>query len=172
MNIEYDSKSNLKTTNFNLNKENDTKIYEKDILTENKKKFYNNVEYKSYLLNIDSKYRNIIPKNIYKSNNNILPNNPINVTRNSGILTINYPNHNFNIGDTIIIQNVISNHKILNNYIFFFNQFPYMIIKINNHGIPLDYNNYYSDYQISIQIINDIGSNTNYSNIPTGSTIQ
>jgi hypothetical protein len=170
MNIVSDllDNSNTKTTTFDLG--NDQKIkqkkYEADILKENQKKFYNNVEYKTQLLNIDSKFRDKIPKNIYTSTNNILPDNPISVTRNSNIIKINYPNHNFLISDSIIIQNVIGNYLILTNSVYFFDAFPYMIINYNNHNIPLDFSNFYNEYQLKIDIINNIGNNTTYSNIP------
>ena len=158
----------INITTFDYKKDFNTKQikYENDLKKENYDKFYKNVEYKSQLLNIDSTYRNKIPKNIYITNNDILPNNPIYVTTGSNIIKINYPNHNFNIGDSIIIQQVVSNHKILINSIYFFNKFSYMFIKLNNHGIPLNYNNYFSNYLLSIEIINDIGILTSYGNIP------
>ena len=126
MNINSNDKSNLKTVSFDLRSDFSMKQkkLEYDMMKENYNKFYDNVGYKTELLNIDSSYRNKIPKNIYKSNNDILPNNPISVSRNSNQITINYPNHNFSIGDNIIIQNVIGNYKILSNSLYFFNQFP------------------------------------------------
>jgi len=132
----------------------------------NNEKKINDIQYKTQLLNIDSKYRDIIPKNIYKSNNDILLNNPIKVTRNSNIIQINYPNHNFNIGDSIIIQNEITNYKISNNCIYFLNQFQYMIINYKNNNIPIDYDNYYSEYLLSIDIIKNINNSISYKNIP------
>jgi len=168
MNINSNDKSNLKTVSFDLRSDFSMKQkkLEYDMMKENYNKFYDNVGYKTELLNIDSSYRNKIPKNIYKSNNDILPNNPISVSRNSNQITINYPNHNFSIGDNIIIQNAIGNYKILSNSLYFFNQFPYMFINFNNHNVPLDFLNFYNEYQLSIEIINDIGTNTYYSNIP------
>jgi hypothetical protein len=145
---------------------NKQKKYEEDVMKIKQKDFYNSIEYKTQLLNIDSRFRDIIPKNIYKSDNIILPNNPIKVTRNSNIIQINYPKHSFNVGDSVIVQNVIFNGKILTNSIYFFNQFQYMIINYNNHGIPIDYDDFFSEYLISIEIINDIGNNTLYGNIP------
>jgi hypothetical protein len=142
------------------------KKFEYDLYKENYKKFYNNAEYKTQLLNIDSRYRNTKPKNIYKTNNDILPNNCLSVSRNSKIIKINYPNHTLSIGDSIIIQNVTSNYKVLTNCIYFFDQFEYAFINFNNHGVPIDFEDYYDKYQLSIEIINDIGNNTNYGNIP------
>lgn len=142
------------------------KEYEKDSNREKIKKFYNITEYKTQLLNIDSKYRNKIPKNIYTTDNNILINNPLSVTRNSDIIKINYPNHKFNVGDSVIIQNVKPFSKVLSNCLYFFDHFPYFFINYDNHGISTDFANYYNEYNILIQIINDIGSNTSYYNIP------
>jgi hypothetical protein len=161
-------KSNIKTTTFDLKKDLDLKQkkLDYDLSNENYKKFYNDIEYKTQLLNIDSRYRNKIPKNVYKSTNDILPNDPIIVTRDSNIVQITYPNHSFLIGDSIIIQNINTKSKILSNSVYFFNHVPYMFINYTNHEIPLDFINYYNEYKISIQIINDLGIKTKYSNIP------
>ena len=168
LNSDLNDKDNLNITTYDLGKDikNKQKKYEQDLSNKNQQTFYNDVQYKTQLLNIDSRYRDIIPKNIYKSNNVVLPINPIIVNKESNIIQINYPNHNFNSGDSIILQNVVSNHKILTNCIYFFNQFQYMIINYNNHKVPIDYDNYYSEYLLSIDIINDIGNNTLYGNIP------
>jgi len=165
---DLNDKDNINITTYDLNKElqHKQKQYEEDLSKQKHKLFYNNIEHKTQLLNIDSRFRDTIPKNIYKSNNDILPANPVTVNRGSNIVQINYPKHNFNVGDSIIVQNVISNHKILTNCIYFFNQFQYMIINYKNHGVPIDYDNFYSEYLLSIEIINDIGNNTLYGNIP------
>ena len=61
------------------------------------------------LINIDSAFRNIIPKNICTGNNTLLPMNPLTInnanTNNDNIITINYPNHNLQVNDNIIIKN-------------------------------------------------------------------
>lgn len=170
MNINSDliEKSNTKTTTFNLKKDFEAKQkkYEHELLKQKQDNFFNNIEYKTQLLNIDSQFRDKIPKNIYTTNNTILPNNPILVTLNSTLVKINYPNHNFSIGDSIIIQNVIGNNKILTNSLYFFDSFPYIVINYNNHNIPLNFSSFYNQYQLHISIINDIGNNTSYNNIP------
>ena len=61
---------------------------------------------KTTMLNVDSSYRNIIPKNIVKSDCKLLPNNPIKFTKGNSVVSINYPNHSLKIGDYITIQNV------------------------------------------------------------------
>lgn len=143
------------------------KKYEYDLIKDNHKKYYNNVEYKSQLLNIDSRFRNTMPKNVYKTEKiSNLPNNAIYTTKNSDIIKINYPNHNLSIGDSIILQNVLGNHKILSNNIYLFDHYSLMFIYFPDHKISRDFINYYDDYKISIEIINDIGLETTYSNIP------
>lgn len=168
INSDLEEPSDVKIISYNLNDADKKKQleYEKDSKKEQIRKFYNVTEYKTQLLNIDSRYRNKIPKNIYTTDNNILINNPISVTRNSNIIKINYPNHKFNIGDSIIIQNIKPFSKVLSNCLYFFDHFSYFFINYNNHGISNDFSNYYNEYNILIQIINDIGSNTSYYNIP------
>ena len=58
------------------------------------------------LLNIDSLYRNQIPRNILDSNVSFLSNNAIQTTRDSNIVRINFPNNNLNINDRIVLRNV------------------------------------------------------------------
>ena len=162
------SNSDLKITTFDQKSalEEKNKKYENDLLKEKVKKFYSEPEYKTHLINIDSQFREKVPKNIYSTDNKILNNNPISISRNSNIIKINYPGHKFAIGNHIIIQNVESNSKILTNSVYFFNNFPYMIINYNNHNIPIDFLEYYNDYQIKIEIISNLGLSTNYGNMP------
>jgi len=87
---------------------------------------------KTSLLNIDSSFRNKIPKNITLSNRNILPFNPITTKKNSNIVTINYPNHDFLVGDNITIQNVTGLSKVLINSISIYKDFQYAIIDFKN----------------------------------------
>lgn len=170
MNINSDltEKSNTKTSVFNLKKDFEAKQkkYEHELLKQNQNNFFNNIKYKTQLLNIDSRFRNIIPKNIYITDNIILPNNPIYVTKDSNIVRINYPNHSFSIGDSIIVQNVDGRSKILTNSLYLFDNFPFIIINYTNHTIPLDYLAHYDEYEIQITIINDLGTSTAYNNIP------
>lgn len=147
------------------------KRYEYDMFKEREKQIYNNPSYKTELLNIDSQYRNKIPKNIYTATVGTLPINPIITKRGSTLVQVNYPNHNFNIGDQIIVQNVKGSYKILNNGIYLIDKFQYMVINYANHNIPLDYNTFYDKYQILIEIISDIGNEITYENIPINSLL-
>ena len=136
------------------------KVYEKENYDEKIKNYNTTIDYKTKLLNIDSKFRNKVPKNIYSSTNNKLPNNPIYTTKGSNIIKINYPKHNLNISDRLIIQNVNGLTKTQNNCLYFLNNFNYAILRFNNHNIPIDYLDYIDKYEISIDIINDINSIT------------
>ena len=95
----------------------------------------NSKKYKTTPYNIDSRYRNIKPKNILDSNIIILNNDPLSFTSNSNIVKINIPNHTFNIKDRIILENVSGFNMILSNNIYLMYNFNYAIININNHNI-------------------------------------
>lgn len=88
--------------------------------------------FKSTLLNIDSTYRNLYPKNICKSDSILLPTYPFNFTQDSNILSINYPNHMLQTGDTVIIQNVEGLSRTLINSFYLINNFRYFIVDFRN----------------------------------------
>ncbi len=148
----------------NFDKKN--KQYEYDSRKDNINNFYNQKDYKVKLINIDSSFRNKIPKNIYKSTNSNLTLNPINTSAGSNILQIYYPNHTLNIGDNIIIQNVEGIYKTLSNSLFFFINYQYLFINFNNHNIPLNYLNYVDNYKVLIELISNNISLTAYGNMP------
>ncbi len=151
---------------------NDKKtIYEKEFMDEKIKNFNNKVDYKTKLLNIDSRFRNKIPKNIYSTLQTKLPIDPIETIKNSNIIKVHYPNHNFKINDRVIVQNVCGKVKTQNNCIYFLNNYKYAILNFNKHNIPNDYLNYVDKYEIYIELINDIGSTTTFSNIPINSLL-
>ena len=167
INSDLNDTSDIRILSFDSAKDQQTRKhkYKIDKYKENYKNFYSTIEYKTQLLNIDSKYRNKIPKNIYKTSNITLPKNPIYITKDSKVIKINCPNHKFSINDNIIIHNVISNPKILANCIYFFNNFSYFFINYDNHSIPIDFANYNNECKISIEIITTSKS-TLYGNIP------
>ena len=128
---------------------------------------------KSTLLNIDSMYRNINPKNICTSDGKLLPSNPISLTQNSNIVKITYPNHGLSTGDAVVIQNVVGMSKILSNYIFLVNNFNYAIIVYTNINIDSNYKTYnpgnvlYANIDIvGSQTENNIINNIPFNNIP------
>lgn len=138
----------------------------------NKELSENNRFYKDKvsLLNIDSFYRNKIPRNIVDSNINFLSNSAISTTRDSKIVRINFQNNNLNINDRIVLRNVNSLSKKLHNSIFIISNFPYFVVNFPNHGLNSNYLNF-SDY-ISVSInkvtnqnqIYPISSNSIYGN--------
>src|SRR5437870_5717509 len=66
-------------------------------------------------INIDSGQRNKQHTNIYTGDLVNLPPYPLNFTNGSSVVTINFPNHQLDIDDQIILNNVISKNIILQN---------------------------------------------------------
>ena len=126
-----------------------------------------NIILKSTLLNIDSSFRNLYPKNIYASNGKILPSNPLTLTQNSNIVSINYPSHSLSNGDNIIIQNVegISNRLI--NSFHLVNNFKYVIIIYNDNTnmINSNYKSFTNSLYINIEIIGNQTESNSLNNI-------
>lgn len=157
---------------INLDNENMQKQNElhKDIEIDNYNNFYNKKDYNTFLINIDSSFRNISPKNIYSSNVNFLPSDPLTTTINSPIIKINYPNHGFNVNDRLIIQNVIGLNYIVQEDMFLFETLPYLFIRID-HNITKEYVNLLQTIKITIQFNDVLNNNSNsvplyYGNIP------
>ena len=91
--------------------------------------------YKTTLLNIDSSTRDINPKNIFRTDTNNLPNDPLYFTKDSNIIKIFYPNHNLSINDNIAILNVTGLNINLINNSYLINNFNYLLIKQKNNYI-------------------------------------
>ena len=160
-----------KTLDLNKEFNQKKKIYDKESTDQMIKNFNTNIEYKTKLLNIDSRFRNKIPKNTYSTTNFKLQQDSIYTTKNSNIIRINLPNHNLNINNKVILQNVVGTFKTQNNCIYFLNNYNYAFINFKNHNIKSDYLSYVNNYQIDIEIINDIGNLTLYNNIPINAII-
>ena len=128
---------------------------------------------KTTLLNIDSSYRNIIPKNIVKSDCKILPNNPIKLTRGNSTVSINYPNHSLKVGDYFTIQNVLAKSFSLINSFILVNNIKYLVIYSKDNQIndtPSDYKTFVDELYLNIELIGDqienkLINNINFSNI-------
>ena len=114
---------------------------------------------KSTLLNIDSMFRNLYPKNIYSTNGMTLPTDPFVFTKGSSIITINYPSHNLSIGNNIVIQNVTGISKSLINSIYLINGFNYYVIMFGNNMIDIDYKNNTSELYINVEATNQTDTN-------------
>ena len=67
---------------------------------------------KKIKISIDSKDRNIYPKNILGDKITTLKKNPLSFEKDTNLLTIHHENHGFIEEDKIIIQNVISKYLI------------------------------------------------------------
>jgi hypothetical protein len=116
--------------------------------------------YKVTRINVDSRYRNKIPKNILDSIQHILPNNPFYFQKGSNLLTIYDPNHEYLYGDKIILQNVTIN--TVNNKIVFEEGNSFIKIEYENHNLNQNYN-----YIVLIENFNGNNSNnTFFDNIP------
>ena len=126
---------------------------------------------KTTLLNIDSSYRNLYAKNIYNSDNKILPNNPLDFKINSNKININYPNHNLKIGDKIILQNVEGMVRIIGNNFFLVNNFKYLVIILENIAIDLNYKKFVDSLYINIEIYGNQTINNMIENIPLNSIL-
>jgi hypothetical protein len=126
---------------------------------------------KSTLLNIDSSYRNLYPKNIYKSDGKSLPLNPLSFKENSNIITVNYPNHGLNNGDRIIVQNVNGIDKIVSNSFYLFNKFKYMLIIFDDNFININYKNYVDSLYVNIELYGDKSIDNLINNIPLNSLL-
>jgi len=123
---------------------------------------------KTTLLNIDSSYRNIIPKNIVKSDCKILPNNPLKLTKGSSNVLINYPNHSLKVGDYFTIQNVYGKSFSLIDSFILINNVKYMIIYSKDNPLnntPIDYKNYVDELNINIELVGDQTENKLINNI-------
>ena len=122
---------------------------------------------KTVLLNIDSSYRERIPKNILLGKN-IYPTNLI-LKKDSNILKINFKNNFIKSGDKIIIKNVKARSESISQALYFINNYDYALIYLPNHGFTKNFEKYYSPNKIEI-------SNIDYdesliSNIPINSLL-
>jgi len=152
-----------------VNEENNKKMV-KDKKLEDYEKFYRKEEYKISLVNIDSSFRNKIPKNIYSTNVVYLPQDPLTFTENSSTITINYPGHNLLQNDNIIIQNVQASSYVLSGGFYLFQNNSYLFIKLK-HNINLNYLNLSNKLKIDISAINTTENTYFYGNIPLNAII-
>lgn len=130
---------------------------------------HNNYELKVSLLNVDSKFRNKIPKNIIDSDSSYLDNNPIQVIKNRSEVKLYYKNHNLKIGEQIILKNIKNNDIKLRNSLYLNIGFDYFLIKLENHNLLSEYNN---SFKINIVIDDKITINDRMiGNIPLNSLI-
>ena len=130
-----------------------------------------NIILKSSLLNIDSLFRVKEPKYIYKTDNIILPENPLYLTEGSNEIKIHYPNNTFNVGDSIIIQNVVGDSKILYNSFYLITQFDYIVIEYGDLSTVINYKKYTDALFVNISLYNTNKLSNMFDNIPINSFI-
>ena len=152
-----------KNRNDNINKLIDNKLDE--FIEEDQ----NNYELKISLLNIDSRFRNKIPKNIIDSESKFFEKNPIFVTKDSKEVQIYYKNHNLKVGDQIILKNIKNNEIKLRNAIYLNIGFNYFMINLDNHNLQSEYNN---NFKLNLVIDDKINKNDRLiGNIPLNSIL-
>lgn len=110
----------------------------------------NNLEIKEkkVLLNIDSSYRERIPKNILLGRN-IYPESLV-LKKDSNILKINFKNNVIKSGDKIVIKNVKARSENISEALYFINNYDYCLIYLPNHGFTKNFEKYYNPNKIEI----------------------
>lgn len=122
---------------------------------------------KVYLLNVDSSFRETIPKNILKGLN-INPKS-LKISKDSNILNINFNNQDIKTGDKIVIKNVKPRSEIISEGLYFIKNYDYALIYLPNHQMTLNLEKYYSPNKIEITDIDY--DEQKISNIPINSLI-
>ncbi len=112
--------------------------------------YMNNYIYKESYINIDSRFRNINPQNVVEMVSNYLPSNPISTFKNEFRVRVNVNYSSFNIGDKIILQNIIKTPIILNNPIYLINNYNYYMVYMENHNIKYIYSKT-DNYKVNVQ---------------------
>ena len=120
---------------------------------------------KTSLINIDSSFRSIYPKNICSSNGQTLPSNPLTFTTNSNTIKFNCPNHKLESGDNITVQNVEGTVKTVINSIYLFKNFKYAILVFDSNNIELNYKSYVDKIFCNIELVGDQLENNSMDNI-------
>jgi len=101
--------------------------------------YMNNYDYKISYINIDSRFRNIYPQNVVKMLPNYLPLNPITTYSNEYRIRVTLDNNMFNIGDKIVLQNIIRTPIILSKSVYLINNYNYYMVNMNNHNLLSSY---------------------------------
>ncbi len=131
----------------------------------------NNYEYKTSFVNIDSRFRNIVPQNVIDMVPNYLPLNPITTYENEYRVRVNTGTNNFQIGDKIILENIIGKKIILNNPIYLVSNYNYYMVHMENHKIKPVYTQV-DNYKIIVSLYEPVTlSERMIGNIPMNSII-
>jgi hypothetical protein len=111
-------------------------IHRKITHTKNKSGKIYTQTYTSYI-NVDSSQRQLTSTNIYDENLYSLPPYPIHFVNGSSIITIDLPEHPFEVDDRIVLNNVISKNVVLNNVLMVKKNSLYVRVLHENHGLSL-----------------------------------
>lgn len=118
------------------------------------------------IVHIDSRNRDLNPKNILASSYVRLTSNPLSVEEDSTTVTVYHRNHGFERDQKISIINVISTTAKVDNPLTLFDGSPYVKIYHPNHGLTSNYNQY-MDVKVRISSVNGNLKNNSYIlNIP------
>lgn len=159
----------MSKTNINENRNNNINDLINNRVDELIEDDQNNYELKISLLNVDSKFRNKIPKNIIDSDSKFLSKNPIYVKKNSNEVKVHYENHNLKVGEQIIVKNIKNNDIKIRNSIYLNIGLDYFLIKLDNHNLKPEYNN---NFKLNLIIDDNIDKNDRIiGNIPLNSII-
>jgi hypothetical protein len=113
--------------------------------------YENNYDYKTSYINIDSRYRNIVPQNIVEMVKEYLPLNPISTFKDEFRVQVNVGNHNLKVSDKIVLQNINAKSIILSNPIYLISNYNYYMVNMNNHNILPLYTKS-DDYKINVSL--------------------
>jgi len=116
---------------------------------------HNSIIQKNHLINIDSKFRNTEPKNILDKKLYSIKSNNLKVLKDSKTINITINNHQFKIGDRIVLRNIEAHSIELTEALYLIKNFEYMLIYFPNHQITSDYQKYYDTFQIILDEIDD-----------------
>lgn len=118
------------TKRFNLQQ----KKVEDHELKDKIENYYKEKKFRKTIYNIDSEYRNKIPKNILDKEIKKLPNSPLTFFNNSSEMKIFVGKHSYKEKDRIILENVKNTKLTVMNSIIFINNFNHVLIKMKFHG--------------------------------------
>jgi hypothetical protein len=92
---------------------------------------------KKTVINVDSRFRSLTPKNIYGSNLYKLDKDPFIFNHKQSLIKIIHYGHNFNVNDRISINNVASKNELIYNPFSIKKNSFYIRVSHENHGISL-----------------------------------
>ena len=129
----------IDTLNIKEDYDKKTKIANEELNYDKIQNYMNNYDYKVSYINVDSRFRNINPQNVVEMLPNYLPSNPISTYANEYKIRVLINENSFNVGDKIVLQNIIKTPIILNKSVYLINNYNYYMVNMNNHNIKYEY---------------------------------